>query len=167
MPRYRNRGLGLRPINSVKNIVDATNLIVGAGVVTNITLALTVNDYAGGVSSVPIGAKVSSVYLFNQIQQQAVNSNVDWYVWKGPGSISAVMPVPGVTGGDVNRKYILHEEKGIPGPMNNGSPPLTFRGVVRIPRGRQRFAENDILQIKLRGAAAYDQCLKCIYKFYQ
>ncbi len=167
MARFRNRGLNLRPINSVKNIQDSTTLGVAAGVVTNVTLAITTNDYAGGNTSVPIGAKVHGVYLFFQIILQAVGTNVDMYVWKGPGSISAVMPVPGVTGGDVNRKYILHEEKGIPGTLNAGASPLTFRGVIRIPRGRQRFAENDILQIKFRGSAVYDSCLKCIYKFYQ
>ncbi len=148
--------------------MDGTFLTVAAGVATTVNLALAVNDYTGTVNHVPIGAKVSSVYLFVQIQQQAVNSNVDWYVFKAPGSIaSAARPVPGSTGGSPFRKYILHEEKGIPGPSNNGSPPLTFRGVIRIPKGRQRFGEDDNMQITLRGSAAYDACVKCIYKFYQ
>lgn len=164
--RSRNK-LFKRPINSVKNIVDSTTLGVAAAVVTNVNVADAVNDYTGVVSDVPIGAKVAGVYLFLQVQQQAVNSNVDWYIWKGPNLLTPTMPVPGATGGDPSRKYILHEEKGIPGPMNNGSPPLTFRGFIKVPRGRQRFAEGDRMQVKIRGAAVYDTCLKCIYKFYQ
>ncbi len=159
--------MALRPINSVKNIVDITNLGVAAATVSIDTIATGVNDYVGGGVEVPIGAKVSSVYLFVQIQQDAVNSNVDWYIWKGPGNIAGTMPVPGATGGNINRKYILHEEKGIPGPVNNGSPPLTFRGVIRIPRGRQRFGEADSMRIHSRGAAVYNVCFKAIYKFYQ
>lgn len=166
MPYYRrSRGFFKRPINSVKNIVDATNLGVAAATTTTVTVAQTVNAYAGGVTEVPIGAKVSGVYLFVQIQQQAVNSNVDFYVIKKPGTTPN--PTPGATGGDASRKFILHEEKGIPGPMNNGSPPLTYRGFIKIPKGRQRFAENDFMQVVLRGAAVYDSCIKCIYKFYQ
>ncbi len=166
MARF-NRGMGLRPINSVKNIVDGTFLGVAAGVTTTTVLASGVNDYAGGVTEVPIGAKVMSIYLFASIQQTVVNSNIDWYIWKGPGNITATMPVPGVTGGDQNRKYILHEEKGLPGLVTNGAPPHIFRGVIRIPKGRQRFGEADRLEIKARGAGIYDYCIKAIYKFYQ
>ncbi len=93
--------------------------------------------------------------------------NVDWYMWKGPVGISGVMPIPGVTGGDVERKYILHEEKGIPGNALDGAYPLTFKGVIKIPRGRQRFGEEDVMQLRLRGAGETNSCVKCIYKFYQ
>lgn len=159
--------MALRPINSVKNIIDGTFLLVAAGVTTTTVLAATVNDYVGGVTEVPIGAKISSIYLFVSAQQTTVNSNIDFYIWKGPGNVAATMPVPGATGGNQNRKYILHEEKGLPGPSANGSPPHIFRGVIRIPRGRQRFAEGDRIELKARGAGIYDECVKCIYKFYQ
>ncbi len=166
MPRFQ-RGMALRPINSVKNIVDGTFLTVAAATSTNVVLATAVNDYAGAVNECPIGSKISSFYIFVQIQQQAVNSNVDFYIAKGPKDVFNARPIPGATGGTLQRKYILHEEKGLPGPMNNGSPPLTFRGVLKVPRGRQRMAEEDVLWLEARGAAAYDMCVKCIYKFYQ
>ncbi len=163
----RHRRSDLRPINSVKNIVDGVFLAVGAAVVTAVNLAISVNNYAGLVTDVPIGAKVSSVYLFVQILPTAGTANVDWYIWKGPLVLNASMPVPGATGGDPNRKYILHEEKGIPGNAADGAYPLTFKGVIKIPRGRQRFGEDDRLQLKLRGADIHNACVKCIYKFYQ
>lgn len=163
----RRRGLRLRPINSVKNIVDSTNIGVAAGVTTDVDLAIAVNTYAGAVTDVPIGAKVSHVYLFFQIQPQAAQGNVDAFIAKAEGSIVAALPVPGATGGSSHRRFILHEEKGIPGVFNNGSPPLTFRGVIKIPKGRQRFGENDFLRLRLRCSTAYDTCVKAIYKFYQ
>lgn len=167
MARFRRgRGLALRPINSVKNIVDGVFLGVTAASVTVVSLAATVNDYVGGVTEVPIGAKVSSIYLFVQsISDGTGIANHDFYITKFPSGVT--MPVPGATGGDLNRKFILHEEKGIPGNNSDGAAPLTFRGVIRIPKGRQRFAEGDVLQLRLRGADAYSACVKCIYKFYQ
>lgn len=115
----------------------------------------------------PIGAKVSGVYLFFQIIPQVVQGNVDWYITKAPNTIIASLPIPGATGGSPNRKWILHEEKGIPGTFNNGAGPLTFRGFIKIPRGRQRFDEDDRVRIVFRGATVYDACLKSIYKVYQ
>lgn len=154
-----------RPINSVKNIVDSTLLAVAAGVTSVVTLAATINDYAGGVADVPIGAKVSSVYLFVQMLPTAGTSNIDWFVAKFPTGVT--FPVPGATGGHISRKYILHEEKGLPGNAADGAYPATFKGVIKIPRGRQRFGEGDFLQIHLRGVDISNACIKCIYKFYQ
>jgi len=164
MARYRSR-MALRPINSVKNIVDSVSIGVAAATVTTVDLGVVVNAYAGGVGEIPIGAKVSSVYLFVQAIPEAAVGVIDFLVGKKPTGVT--LPVPGTSGGDVARKYILHEEKGIPGVFNNGAPPLTFRGVIKIPRGRQRQAEGDKIQIKIRGSTVYDACVKCIYKFYQ
>ncbi len=157
--------MSLRPINSVKNIVDGVFLAVAAATNTTMTLAATVNAYAGGVTEVPIGAKLSSLYLFCQILPTAGTANVDWYIAKFPAGVTP--PTPGTTGGSAFRKYILHEEKGIPGNAADGAYPLTFKGVIKIPRGRQRMAEGDACKLFLRGADIHNICVKCIYKFYQ
>ncbi len=162
---FRRRALGTI-INSVKNIVDSTLLGVVGATVSNVTVALAVNDYTGSVTQCPTGSVIKSVYLFVQIISATGTANVDWYIWKGPNALAAGMPVPGATGGDESRKYILHEEKGIPGNAADGAYPLTFKGVVRIPRGKQRMAENDQIQIKLVGVDTHNICLKVIYKFY-
>lgn len=164
MRRFRRR-LALRPVNSVKNIVDTTLLGVAAGTVSTILIGNTVNNYAGAVTDIPIGAKVSSIYLFFQIIPTTTNTNVDWYIIRRPANV--INPVPGATGGDVARRFILHEEKGIPGNFGSGQSPLTFRGVIKIPKGRQRWAEGDVIQIAAIGAATYNVCMKAIYKFYQ
>ncbi len=160
------RFASLRPINSVKNIIDGTFLGVTGGTNTEVQVAATVNDYSGAnPKDVPIGAKVSSIYLFVQMLPATGTANVDFYVMKRPVGVGT--PNPGATGGDSARKFILHEEKGIPGNAADGAYPLTFKGVVRIPRGRQRMAEGDQILVMLRGADQYNACVKCIYKFYQ
>jgi len=165
MPRYRGRGMSLRPINSVKNIIDGTFLGVGAAVTTVVTLGTSVVDYKGNTAEIPIGAKVSSFYLFVQVLPATGTANVDWFVTKF--STGTPMPVPGATGASTARRYILHEEKGIPGNAADGAYPLTFKGVIKIPRGRQRFALGDFIQLHIRGVDTYNACVKCIYKFYQ
>ncbi len=168
MPRFRRgRGLSLRPINSVKNIVDTTQIGVAAATVTTVDLCVATNNYTGLVAECPIGSKVSSVYLFIQILPTTGTANVDWYIAKGNTATIAAMPIPGATGGDLNRRYILHEEKGIPGNAGDGAAPLTFRGVIKIPRGRQRMGEGDFLRVFIRGTDIHNFCLKSIYKFYQ
>ncbi len=163
----RHRGMSLRPINSVKNIVDSVLLGVTGGTITNVDVAVTVNDYTGTANEVPIGCKISSVYLFIQILPALGTANVDWFIAKAPNAVITALPVPGATGGTLERKYILHEEKGIPGNAGDGAYPLTFKGVIKIPKGRQRFGEGDRIRIRVRGADDYNACVKCIYKFYQ
>lgn len=157
--------MSLRPINSVKEIVDSTLLGVAAGTTSTVVLGTSVNDYTGGVGTFPVGAKVSSFYLFVQLLPTAGTANVDWYVAKAPTGIT--FPAPGATGGSIGRKYILHEEKGIPGNAADGAYPLTFKGVIKIPRGRQRMAEGDTFFIKTIGADIHNACIKAIYKAYR
>lgn len=165
MARLR-RAFSRRPINSVKNIQDSTVIGVAAGVRSNVVLATAVNDYTGVANTVPIGAKVSSIYIFWQCQPQAAQGQVDMYIFKRPNAVAG-FPAPGATGGNALRKWILHEEKGIPGVFNNGASPLTYRSVIRVPKGMQRFAEGDSIEIEFVCSTAYDGCVKAIYKFYQ
>lgn len=165
--RSLRRALAMRPVVYTKNIVDSTTIGVAAGTTTQTVVAAATNTYAGAVTEVPIGAKLQGIYVFFQIQPQAAQGNVDMYIAKGPNAFWAANPVPGATGGDPGRKFILHEEKGIPGTFNNGASPLTFRGFIKIPRGRKSFQEGDIIKICYRCATAYDACLKVIYKWYQ
>ncbi len=157
------RGLG-QIIHSRKEIIDGTFLGVTGATVTTVTLTSVVNDYVGTAGTVETGSTIKSLYLFVQILPTTGTANVDWYIIKKPSAVAN--PVPGATGGNIARKYILHEEKGLPGNAADGAYPLTFKGVIKIPRGRQRFAEGDVIGLVLRGADIYNACVKCIYKVY-
>ncbi len=92
--------------------------------------------------------------------------NSDWFIAKIPEAV--VLPTPGATGGTVARRFILHEEKGIPGNAADGAYPLTFKGVIKIPRGRQRFAEGDTILLVSRTAVDVSNlCIKSIYKAFR
>lgn len=159
------RALSLRPVNSVKNIQDSTQIGVTGGTNASVSIAAAVNAYSGAVNEVPIGAKVNAVYLFVQIACDSTTANVDWYIGKFPSGLT--LPNPGSTGGNVYRRYILHEGKGLPGNYAAGSSPLTFEGVIRIPKGRKRFAEGDAITFVARGGSQFSLCVKAIYKFFQ
>ncbi len=153
-----------RPIvHTRKEIVDSVLLGVTGGVTTVVEVATVVNSYVGAVGTVETGSKIKWIYLFVQIISATGTANMDFYVQKKPAGV--VAPTPGATGGTPERKFILHEEKGIPGNAADGAYPLTFKGVIKIPRGRQRMAEGDKIQIVLRGAVdVHNMCIKCIYK---
>ncbi len=145
--------------------MDGTFIGLAAGVQTVVNLAICVENPTGLTTDADVGSKIMSMYYFIQIQPQAAQGNVDFYIHQSPSN-SLTMPVPGTTGGNINRKWILHEEKGLPGVFNNGAPPLTFRGVIRIPRGRQRQGEADRIILRTVCSTAHDMCVKCIYKVY-
>ncbi len=160
MPRFRR---GMRPvIHTRKEIIDSTLLAVAAATTSNVALATTVNDYVGTVGTVETGSVIKSLFLFVQVIETASTSNVDWYIMKAP--TGTVTPVPGATGGTTSRKFILHEEKGIPGNAADGAYPSTFKGVIKIPRGRQRMAEGDSIRVITRGTGIHNVCIKAIYK---
>ncbi len=158
------RGNRLRPINSNKEVVDSTLLGVAAATQSVTAIAATVNDYTGVVGTCPLGAKISSVFLFVQVLPTTTTENVDMAILKSPNLLA--VPTAGAVGGSVMRKYVLHEEKGIPGNAADGAYPMTFKGVIRIPRGRQRMAEGDSIRVLTRGTGIHNACIKAIYKWY-
>ncbi len=100
---------------------------------------------------------------------------VDWYVIHNPGDTfgdtfdANNLPTPGATGSHKNKRHIFHEEKGLAGGGNLSlaGVPMVFKGVIKIPRGRQRIGQNDSIQIC--GRANFDTkfCIKTVYKHYE
>jgi len=155
-------------IRGVKEIVDGTFIGVGGAITTSQTLAVAVNNYTGGVGDCPIGCKLFGMDLFLQCSPDSVTQGLtDMYVAKIPGGITtSSMPIPGATGGNENRKYILHEQKGIPGGQVAGALPTQWHMRVRIPKGRQRMAENDKVIVRFRNTNTYNACVKAVFKWY-
>lgn len=121
----------------------------------------------GAIGTCPVGAHVKGLYCFIQTSSNFQAANVDWYFSKQRSGQSNItdFPSPGATGNDPLRNQIYHEEKGIPGDSGDTSP-LTFRGVLRIPRLVQRMRAGDNLFFKFRGSLDYNVCMKIIFKWY-
>ncbi len=165
--------MSLRPVFSIKKVIDSSGKTVIATASTTVLAAAT--DGTAWVDaaddSVPQGSSIKSIFLsvFVAIDEstQAATPLIDWYVGKDPGG-DLTFPNPGATGGADNRRWIIHEEKGLTADVGGSGMPMIFKGVLKIPRKMQRFGRNDKLFIKLftTNHVAYF-CIKCIYKFYQ
>ncbi len=132
------------------------------------------------VNEVSTGSKVSSIFLeiyfYSEGGEVAAEVPlVDWYIIKNAGNSYGTtfdagnLPTPGATGTHINKRHILHEEKGLAGggDASLAGVPMVFKGVIRIPRGAQRIGENDVFRICGRANFNTKFCVKAIYKWYQ
>ncbi len=171
----------LRPIDSVKHIVE-TSGILGAGVNTvQSSIISGVDAYSlAATNGVPTGAKVSSFYLsVFVISEGGEVANevplVDWYIIKNPNSVygttfsAQFLPTPGATGSHSNKSKIIHTEKGLAGggDASTAGVPMIFKGVIRIPKGMQRVAQDDEILLCARANFASKICTQAIYKHYK
>ncbi len=177
---FRQRGNFLRPINSVKHIVETSNIIAAVTNTVHQTIVDGVNTYTlGDVNGVPTGSKVSSFYLsVYAISEGGEVANevplVDWYIIKVPGGTYGTtfdatnLPTPGATGSHQNKNKIIHTEKGLSGggDASLSGVPMIFKGVIKIPKGMQRIAQDDQILLCVRTNFATKLCAQTIYKHY-
>ncbi len=158
-----------------------TSGIIGAvtdTVLDNIIQGVDQADLAT-VDEVTTGSKVNGFYMsFFAISEGGEVANevplVDWYVIKDPGGTFGTtfdathLPTPGTTGVHQNKRFILHEEKGLAGggDASTAGVPMIFKGVIVIPRGMRRIAINDRFRIVARSNFATKFCTKFVYKWY-
>ncbi len=170
----------LRPINSRKNIVE-TSGITGAvtnAVLDNIIQGVDQADLAS-VDEVTTGSKVNGFFMscFFIAEGGEVASEVplvDWYIIKDPGGTFGTtfdathLPTPGATGSHINKRYIIHTEKGLAGGGNASTAglPMIFKGVIIIPKGMRRVAIEDRWRFVARTNFATKFCCQFIYKWY-
>ncbi len=174
------RGMGLRPINSTKNVVDNSGIMAA---VTNTSIHIPIFGVRNAVlatsNEVDVASKISSVFteLFFFSEGGEISNEVplvDWYIIKSPGNVWGTtfdaenLPTPGATGSHLNKRHILHEEKGLTGggDASLSGVPMVFKGIIKIPRGRQRWGESDVLRICARSNFATKFCVKTVYKWF-
>ncbi len=166
---------GPRPVlRSNKETVDGVFLGVTGAVITDVTLAASINDYVGTVGTCPIGSKIKGMFIeWSYNNASTLEGRMDWFVAKTPGAVTiTALPVPGATGGHLNRKFVFQERKGLQNPFNTGSGfavSSQIRGgmiFLKIPRRFQNMAEGDKLAMRIQSSTDYNFCLKVIYKWY-
>ncbi len=179
MARFRR--MGLRPINSTKNIAEASGILAA---VTNTRISSPIvaveNAALANVTDIDKGSKVSSLYLslfFITEGGEIANEVplVDWYIIKDPaGNMAATfdathLPTPGATGSHENKRWILHTEKALAGGGDASltGVPMAFKGVIRIPKGMSSFRMGDRISICARSNFATKFCVQAIYKYYR
>ncbi len=184
MAGYRNRGMAKRPINSTKNVVDASGALVALTdtiIITPVKGVAANQVTTGELNNVVRGAKVNGIYLslFFAADTNAAAAEVpllDWYIiYNKNGMINStsfsgtdpqVYPTAGGMGNNTNRSAVLHQEKGLIGEKNDGSK-MVFTGVIRIPRGMQRIGEKTTIDVVARANQTGVFCAQSIYKWYE
>lgn len=145
--------------------MDSVNIAVAGGTTTTVLIANSVNDYIGSIGTCPIGAKIRALWIELSYQNESVSqARLDWLVIKKVAGVSTAGLVPGATGGDILRKYIILERKGL-NPKVAGSFVAKGTGWIMIPRRYQNMAEGDQWEIKVNASDLYSFCLKVIYKW--
>ncbi len=172
----RSRGLGLRPVNSIKHVVDSASSAVAAtkSNVTVIEAKDSVND------AIPIevlqGCTVKWIYLKVEAYTAAnptLRSNFYFAVFKNPGN-AVTNPAANAIGESNLRKHVIHQEMIMLGNVDAAAvfPRTVFNGVIKIPPRLRRFGIDDRLYIILQnGVGETTQesrfCIQCIYKEYR
>ncbi len=167
--RSRNRGLGLRPVNRIKHVIDdQQGVALGVTGFKNVILASDTPDL-GNTIEVQTGATVNGIYLKVEVSATSGTAlnNVYLSVAKNPGG-NLTLPVPNVVGVSDNKRFVIHQEMIMLQKFDAdvaSNPRTLFNGVIVIPKGYRRFGPNDILQVNfLAPGANIDVCLQCHYK---
>jgi len=171
--RRNRRALAIRPVSSLKHIVDTSGAIT-AGVPSITDLMIQNDSPVTTVSNqVHTGSHVKAIYLKVEVHGAIAYAGVGriyFYVYKDP---SSEIIAPGVdnVGTSTRRKFVIHQEMlMISAQVDAASFPRTmFKGVILIPQRYQRFGDLDRLRFVIGNAPGEttgqsDWCLQCIYK---
>ncbi len=166
--------MAIRPVKSVKHIVD-TATSAAAGAVATIILAQTVDSPStANVEQVNVGSTINSIFLRVEVFATSTFSGVPrvyMAVMKNPGNNLPSIN-PSSVGDNDEKRFVIHQEMTMVGNGALGSFPRTmFKGVVRLPRGYRRMGVLDRLVLLVAHDAAEttgitNVCQQCIYKEY-
>ncbi len=158
MARYRSRGLGLRPIQRIKHVVDFSATLAKATDLNGTLVNATDTPILANTADVITGSKVHAIYIkvqvaSNDAQDLGALPQVYLVFFKNPGG-NLTIPNPQSVGADDNKRYVIHQEMAMIENKGQGGNPITiFNGVITIPKGYQRFGPGDILQMKVKSVA--------------
>ncbi len=172
--------MALRPIDSVKHIVETSSIIAATTNTVALNFLAGVDTYQLSDSNgVPTGAKVNgffvSVFIISEGGELASEVPLaDWYIIKSPGNAFTAfdatgLPTPGQTGIHANKRHIIHTEKGLTGGGNLSLAgiPMVFKGVIAVPKHMRRIGEGDSFKLVMRTNFASKFCIQIIYKHYK
>ena len=161
----------LRPVNSLKHIVDTSATLAAATQIDFIVCDAVQSPVLTVPSQTAIGARVGSIYLS---VEAAVTTRIpgaipNFYlaVIKDP-STDTTLPNISSVGTSDNKRFVIHQEMFMLTNIDGGAPRNVFRGVIKIPRGYARQGNDDRLLVSLLcPSLATAVCIQCIYKEYR
>ncbi len=177
---FRRRGNQLRPIDSKKHIVEFSGIVAAITNTVFLNIIKGVDTYTiADTDGVPTGARVNgfffSIFIYSEGGEVANEVPLaDWYIIHNPGFAFTTtfntnnLPTPGTTGVHINKRHIIHTEKGLTGggDASLSGVPMVFKGVITIPKAWRRIGEVDTWQLCIRTNFAAKVCAQAIYKHY-
>ncbi len=170
----RNRALAIRPVSSLKHVIDTSGAVT-AGVSATTDLAIQHDTPSTNFNNrIHTGGHVKAIYLKVEVVGTTAYAGVPriyFIIYKDPSSDLTVPAVDNV-GTSPRRKFVIHQEMTMvttQATSNDGFPRTMFKGVVLIPKRYQRFGDDDRLRITIgnnpaESSGSSDWCLQCIYK---
>ncbi len=170
----RRQNLRLRPVNSVKHVVDTNGGVTGGTPSTNDVILGVDSPSSANTNQCLIGSTVHAIYLRVEVIQKVAAGGVDniyMIVYKNPGG-DLTGPNVDAVGASDDKKRVIHQEMLMTGTVLTAAsaiPKTLFKGVIALPRAIRRNGVGDKLQVIIghRNGEATQQsnfCLQCIYK---
>jgi len=152
MARFRS-SLALRPINRIKHVIDDSAALANATNLPKVIVLATDTPTLAVEESVITGSKIHGFYLklevvSNEDEVGGAVPNVYMAIQKNPGGNLDPIQANAVGNND-NKRFIIHQEMVMIQNINGGNPRVLFNGVIKIPKGYQRFGPNDTLTVNL------------------
>ncbi len=171
---FRRSNLRLRPVKSLKHIVDIQSAVLTSGVTVAPIIETTSTPALGSTTEVADGSTISAIYLrVEALTTVAHTLQPAFYmiVYKDPGNNLASDPLPALTGISENKRWVIHQEMVMlaKDPAVSSFPRTVFNGVIRIPPRLKRFGYSDKLKVRLSHSSGETTgesqfCLQSIYK---
>ncbi len=166
--RSRRRGSSLRPINSMKNVVENTG-----GVTTtqaSLVIAKAKDNPATTVNNdVQRGCIIKAIYLSFDVCGLAgtgVLQRTNLYLFKNPGA-NLTLPSAFSVGTSNEKKYSFRQWSFMTMRNQDGNPPNHFEGWIPIPKRYQRMGTDDLLELVFENDSSTGHIsMECIYKWY-
>ncbi len=164
---FRRRGMGMRPVNRIKHVVDIQGAVVAGTSATNILIDTVDAPVLANVTECVTGSTVNGIYLKVEAYATSTAALANFYImiFKNPGSNLSSIPNPNVVGASDQKRYVFHQEMVMMEKNTTGNPRTVFNGVIVIPKHFRRNAPDDNIAIKvLAPGVSADFCIQCHYK---
>ncbi len=167
--RFR-RSLALRPVVSIKHIVDIQTAVPVNTKLEQSLVRVVDAPTLAQKEEVSVGSKISWIYLTVEVvaSETSTTSTPNFYmaVYKNPGG-NIGFPNANAFGISDNKRHVLHQEMVMINASDGGNPRNVFKGVIKIPPKIQRFGYEDVLVCQLfipSTGTPVNACIQCIYK---
>ncbi len=169
MPRHFNRMSGLKPVHSIKHVVDLQGALA-VGVNAIVAIQTTVDaPVLANTTEVETGSIQNSFFLKVEIvaTSSAALSNAYMILMKDPGG-GQTQPNPNAVGSFDQKALVIHQEMVMLQKQTGSNPRTLFVGVIKVPKIYRRNRPEDRWLVILRtpGITA-DYCIQAIYKEYR